>query len=54
MWPPQLVCCLCIVQFDVQVLVHALQRPAYAHLVLEFDGDFGVYERLEKAVRSNN
>jgi len=53
MWPPQLVCCFGVVQLDVQVLVHALQRPADAHLILEFDGDFRVHERLEEAMRIN-
>ena len=51
MWPPQLVCCLGVVQLDVQVLIHALQRPPYAHLILEFDGNFGVDKRLEEATR---
>jgi hypothetical protein len=39
-WPPHLVHGLGIVQFDVQVLVHALQRAADLHFVLEFDRDF--------------
>lgn len=50
-WPSQLVCGHCIVQFDVQVLVHTLQRAAYAHFILEFDSDFGFHERLEKAAQ---
>ena len=49
MWPPQFVCSLRIVQLDVQVLVHTLQRPPYADFILEFDSNFGVYERFEKA-----
>lgn len=46
--PPDLVHCLCVVELDVQVLVHALQRPANLDFVLEFDGDLVLDERLEE------
>ena len=39
-WPPLHVHGLGVVQLDVQVLVHALQRAADLHFVLEFDCDF--------------
>ncbi len=48
MWPPHLVDGLGIIQLDVQVLIHALQRPADLDLVLEFDGDFVRDERFEE------
>lgn len=50
MRPPQLVYGLCVIQFDIQVLIHALQRAAYAHLVLELDGDFVVDEGFEETI----
>ena len=50
MRPPHLIHCLSIVQFDVQILIHALQRPAYLYFVLEFDGDFVLDERFEEAI----
>ena len=48
-WPPLHVHGLGVVQLDVQVLVHALQRAADLHFVLEFDRDFVLDERLEEA-----
>ena len=38
-----------IIQFDVQVLIHALQGASHGNVVLEFDGDFVVHERFEEA-----
>jgi hypothetical protein len=52
MWPPQLIRRLSIIQLDIQVLIHALQRAADADFVLEFDGDFVLYERLEETTTS--
>jgi hypothetical protein len=46
--PPQLIRRLSIIQLDIQVLIHALQRAADADFVLEFDSDFMLYERLEE------
>ena len=39
-----------IVQLDVQVLIHALQCSSDGYVVLQFDGDLMIDERLEKAV----
>jgi hypothetical protein len=50
MRPPQLIYRLCIVQLDVQVLVHALECAADLDFVLEFDGDFVLDERFEEAI----
>lgn len=50
MRPPQLIHRLCIVQLDVQVLVHALECSADLDFVLEFDGDFVLDERFEEAI----
>jgi hypothetical protein len=47
-WPPHLVHGLSVVQLDVQVLVHALQRAADLHFVLEFDRDFVLDQRFEE------
>jgi len=47
-WPPHLVDRLGVVQLDVQVLVHALQRAADPHFVLEFDCDFVLDQRFEE------
>jgi hypothetical protein len=52
MWPPQLIRRLSIIQLDIQVLIYALQRAADADFVLEFDGDFVLYERLEETTTS--
>lgn len=38
-----------VVQFDVEKLVDALERSAYRDIVLQFDRDFVVHERLEEA-----
>ena len=46
--PPHLVHRLGVVQLDVQVLVHALQRAADLHFVLEFDCDFVLDQRFEE------
>ena len=48
MRPPHLVHRFSIVQFDVQVLIYALQGSAYLDLVLEFDGDLVLNERFEE------
>jgi hypothetical protein len=40
MRPSHLIHRLSIIQLDVQILVHALERPADLDFVLEFDGDF--------------
>lgn len=48
MRPPQLIRRLSIIQLDIQILIHALQRAADADFVLEFDGNFVLYERLEE------
>jgi hypothetical protein len=52
MRPPHLIHRLCIIQLDVQVLVHALERSADLHFVFEFDGDFVLDERFEETVVS--
>lgn len=49
MRPPQLIHRLGIVQLNVQILIYALERPADLHFVLEFDGDFVLYECFEEA-----
>jgi hypothetical protein len=49
MRPPHLIYRLRIIQLDIQVLVHALQRPSYLHFVLEFNGNFVLDERFEEA-----
>ena len=41
-----------VVQLDVQVLVHALQRALELNVVLELDGDLLVDERFEEADRN--
>ena len=38
-----------VVQLDVEVLVHALQRAAHGDVVLELDGDLMVHQCLEEA-----
>ena len=38
-----------VIQLDVQVLIHALQRAPYRDIILELDCDFMVDERLEEA-----
>ena len=38
-----------VVQLDVEVLVHALQRAAHRDVVLELDGDLMVHQCLEEA-----
>ena len=50
MRPFQLIHRLCIVQLDVQVLVHTLQRAADLDFVFEFDSDFVLDERFEEAI----
>jgi len=40
-----------VIQLDVEVLVHALERAADLDIVLELDRHDRVDERLEKAVR---
>jgi hypothetical protein len=47
--PPQLIHSLGVVQLNVQVLVHALERAANLDFVFEFDGDFMLDERFEEA-----
>jgi len=39
-----------VIQLDVEVLVHALQRAAHGDVVLELDGDLVVHQSLEEAV----
>lgn len=39
-----------VVQLDVEVLVHALQRAAHGDVILELDGDLVVHQSLEEAV----
>jgi hypothetical protein len=48
MRPPHLIHRLRVIQLDVQVLIHALERPADLHFVLEFDGDFVLDEGFEE------
>jgi len=48
MRPPHLIHRLCIIQFDVEVLIDALQCAADLDLVLELDGDFVLDERFEE------
>lgn len=48
MRPPHLIHRLSIIQLDIEVLVHALERPADLHFVLELDGDFVLDERFEE------
>lgn len=48
-WPSHFVHSHGIVQFDVQILVHALQSAADLDFVLELHGNFMLDERLEKA-----
>ena len=50
MRPPQLIHRLCIIQLNVQVLIHALECAADLDFVLEFDGDFVLDERFEEAI----
>jgi hypothetical protein len=50
MRPPHLIHRLRVIQLDVQVLIHALERAADLHFVLEFDGDFVLDEGFEEAV----
>jgi hypothetical protein len=50
MRPSQLIHRLCIVQLDVQVLIHALECAADLDFVLEFDGNFVLDERFEEAI----
>jgi hypothetical protein len=50
MRPPQLIHRLRIIQLNIQILIHALQRPAYLHLILELDRDFVLDERFEETV----
>lgn len=38
-----------IIQLDIQVLIHALQRPADGDVVFQLHGDFVVDERFEEA-----
>jgi hypothetical protein len=39
-----------VIQLDVEVLVHALQRAAHGDIILELDGDLVVHQSLEEAV----
>ena len=48
MRPPPLIRALSIIQLQIQVLINALQRPADADFILEFDRDFVVNERFEE------
>jgi hypothetical protein len=48
MRPPDLIHRLCVVQLDVQVLVHALQCATDLDFILEFDSDLVLDERLEE------
>lgn len=48
MWPSHLVHSLRVIKLDVQVLVHAFERPPNLYLVLELDCDFVLNERLEE------
>jgi hypothetical protein len=43
-----------IVQLDIEVLVHALQRAAHRDVVLELDGDLMVHQCLEEAAWYRN
>lgn len=38
-----------IIKLDIQVLIHALQCPPDRDIVLQFDGDLMVDQRLEEA-----
>jgi len=49
MWVFQLFHHRDIIQLDVEVLVHALQRAANRDIVLELDGDLMVHKCLEEA-----
>lgn len=49
MWVLELVENGDVVQFDVQVLIHALQCAADGNIVFELDGDFVVDEGFEEA-----
>jgi hypothetical protein len=51
--PPDLVHSLGVVQFDVQVLVDALQGPADLDFVLKLDGDFVLDKRFKETVCSS-
>jgi hypothetical protein len=50
MRPPHLIHRLRIIQLNIQILVHTLERAADLHFVLEFDSDFVFDERFEKTV----
>ena len=49
MRPSHLIRRLRIVQFDIQILVHALQRAPNAHLILQLDGNLVVHQRFKEA-----
>ena len=49
MWILELVHHRDIVQLDIQVLIHALQRSADGDVIFQFDGDFVVDESFEEA-----
>ena len=50
MRPPPLIRRLRIIQLNIQILIHALQRPPDAHFVLELHRDFVVDERFEETI----
>jgi hypothetical protein len=48
MRPPHLIRRLRIIQLDIQILIHALQRAPNAHLVLQLNRNLVVHQRLEE------
>lgn len=52
MWVFDLVHHRHVLQLYVQELVYALQRTAYRNVVLKLDGDLGVNEGFEEAVKA--
>ena len=40
-----------LVELDVEELIDGLEGAANGDIILQFDGDFMVYQRLEEAVR---
>eukprot|EP01025_Chloroclados_australasicus_P016226 TRINITY_DN18058_c0_g1_i1.p3 TRINITY_DN18058_c0_g1~~TRINITY_DN18058_c0_g1_i1.p3 ORF type:complete len:105 (-),score=2.78 TRINITY_DN18058_c0_g1_i1:217-531(-) len=45
---------LYIVQLDVEVLIHAMQRASYGEIVLQLDSDLLAYQCLEKGKEQHN
>jgi hypothetical protein len=52
MRPPHFIHRLRIIQLDIEIWIHALERPANLHFVLKFDGDFVFDERFEETAPS--